>query len=151
MIADFLDNTTFRLINMSRYNGKTTEQVREMMRRDDLCRLQGIRESGFEEEFYSIVDDFKYRLREGYTATTVLHGLGYWRIDIEQKKIFSKKYSEIHFFASLVSAGKPNVAFQYTYVDNGYALIDIEYTTGKDVIEQFKNSWPYKFLIVQNS
>ena len=62
------------------------EENRKIMKKHKLMLLKGIRESRFEEEFYDLVGEFRYRIHSDYEAETVLMSASHRQIRVREKK-----------------------------------------------------------------
>ena len=69
---------------MTEYSDNPEENLK-IMKKHRLMLLKGIRESRFEEEFYDLVNEFRYRIHSDYKAETVLLSAGHRQIRVKEK------------------------------------------------------------------
>ena len=109
--------------------------------------LEGIRESRFEEEFYDLVDEFRYRIHSDYEAETVLMSAGWRQIRVKEKKLlglFSETYI-INFYPTVFWRNEEETeydvlySFDYGTKDKDWSFMGSNgYLKGDDVIGVFK-------------
>lgn len=86
---------------MTEYSDNPEENLK-IMKKHRLMLLKGIRESRFEEEFYDLVNEFRYRIHSDYKAETVLLSAGHRQIRVKEKKLLGllSKTFIINFYAT---------------------------------------------------
>ena len=140
------------------------------MRDDEKLLLEGIKTSGFEEHWHDLLKDFKYKLINGRTSAVYIDDVGFWKVHIEAKNLFSSyqkgllksggksgrtyswfsKITEIRFIASIswFEEEKVNYDIRYSYdvvgkEDYHASRIPSGYLLGDEIIPHFRKneSW----------
>ena len=132
----------------------------KFMRSHNAKTLEGIRESRFEEEFYDLVDEFRYKIHPDYTATTIIWSVGQRQIRVKERKLFGllTKTFLINFFPTIFWLNEEKTeykvlySFDYGYEGSGVSFMGSNgYLKGDDVISVFKEQClEYQIFMYEN-
>ena len=131
---------------MTEYSDNPEENLK-IMKKHELMLVKGIRESRFEEEFYDLVDEFRYRIHSDYKAETVLLSAGHRQIRVKEKKLLGllSKTFVINFYATIFWKNEEETeydvlySFDYGTKDKDWSFMGSNgYLKGDDVIGVFK-------------
>ena len=131
---------------MTEYSDNLEENLK-IMKKHKLMLLKGIRESRFEEEFYDLVNEFRYRIHSDYKAETVLLSEGHRQIRVKEKKLLGllSKTFVMNFYATIFWRNEEETeydvlySFDYGTKDKDWSFMGSNgYLKGDDVIGVFK-------------
>ena len=129
---------------MSEYSN-SPEENKKIMKKHQSMLLKGIYDSGFYEEFYDLVSDFRYRIHESYSAEIKVLSEGCWQIRVKEKKLFGKTIL-IDFHATIFWENEEKTKYKVLFninlgeKDKSYSSFSTDYMSGKDIISYFKTS-----------